>query len=87
MSPREEAESCDNWTKYQKLVLNELERLSGCHDKMNNKMDNFQEQIGTKIGEVRIEIAMLKVKSGIWGLMGGLIPVLVLILVNHFTRG
>lgn len=37
----------------------------------------------TKVNEqitlVRIEIAKLKIKSGIWGLMGGLIPIVIMI--------
>lgn len=45
----------------------------------------------TKVNEqitlVRVEIAKLKVKSGIWGLMGGLIPVLIAVSLYIITRG
>ena len=35
---------------------------------------------------VRIEIAKLKVKSGIWGVIGGTIPVVILIAMYFITR-
>ena len=37
-----------------------------------DKMDAVQETAT----QTRIEVAMLKVKSGVWGLTGGMIPVL-----------
>jgi len=51
------------WQHYQKLVLNELERLREQHDALQSQQQN-----------ILIEIYMLKVRSGVWGLMGGLIP-------------
>ena len=33
----------------------------------------------------RVDIAMLQVKAGVWGLLGGLIPVLILLMVHYFT--
>uniref|UniRef100_A0A6M3L3R2 Uncharacterized protein n=1 Tax=viral metagenome TaxID=1070528 RepID=A0A6M3L3R2_9ZZZZ len=35
---------------------------------------------------VRIEIAKLKVKSGIWGVIGGTIPVIILIAIYFIAR-
>tara|TARA_R110000744_G_scaffold9052_7_gene29474 strand:+ start:5599 stop:5820 length:222 start_codon:yes stop_codon:yes gene_type:complete len=53
-----------DWAEYQRLVLNELER----HNMLLGKMDE-------KLGKVSTEIAMLKVKSGLWGMAGAAIPV------------
>lgn len=55
-----------SWVQYQKLVLAELERHSSALEDINHR-----------IASIQVEIAMLKVKSGIWGLMGGLIPVII----------
>lgn len=54
----------DGWDVWSKHVLKELERLNECY-----------EGIAGEITQVRVEIATLKVKSGIWGLVGGAIPV------------
>lgn len=44
-------------------------------------------KISEQITTVRIEIAKLKVKSGIWGLMGGLIPVIIAISLYIVFKG
>lgn len=59
------------WTQYQKLVLAELERHSDALD-----------LIKKEIGLIQIDLAMLKVKAGVWGLMGGLVPVVIALLMN-----
>ena len=42
------------------------------------------ESIENKITEIKVDIAGLKVKSGVWGVMGGLIPALMMILYLIF---
>lgn len=59
------------WQEYQRLVLDELKR-HGC------QLDGLE----TSVATVRTDVAALKVKSGVWGLLGGLIPVLVLLLLE-----
>lgn len=64
------------WAEYQRLVLSELERLN----------DNMEER--DKVTQkMQVDIAMLQVKAGVWGLIGGVIPVIVLIVVHLITRG
>lgn len=58
----------NGWNEWSKHVLAELERLNGCYVALDNKLD-----------EVRIDIAKLKVKAGIWGAIGGAIPVVVIL--------
>lgn len=60
----------DGWNEWSKHVLKELERLSKAYT------DSAKE-----LGKIRVEIAVLKVKAGIWGLLGGAIPVGVGLLV------
>jgi hypothetical protein len=40
-----------------------------------------------QITKVREDIAGLKVKSGIWGLIGGAIPVIATVLIYLLTKG
>ena len=39
-----------------------------------------------QLTQVRIEIAKLKVKSGIWGVIGGSVPVVILIAIYFLAR-
>ena len=66
--------SVDNgWAQYQKLVMEKLEMHDG---KFNN--------IDSKLTQIQVDIATLKVKAGIWGGIAGLVPV-VLGLVLFFA--
>ena len=65
----------NGWTQYQKLVLAELERLS-----------ESQKSVLDEVSKLKVEIAMLQVKSGVWGILGGLIPVLILILLDSLRK-
>ena len=56
----------NDWNEYRALVLHELENLNKAVDALEVERIN-----------VREEIAKLKVKSGIWGMIGGAIPVLI----------
>jgi len=67
--------SGNNWSEYQKLVLAELER----HGSLISDIDG-------KISDIRVEIAMLKVKSGVWGAAAGLVSVLVFLLYQMLSK-
>ncbi len=54
------------WDKWSKHVLLELKRLGTGQDNHN-----------VLLSEIKAQIATLKVKSGIWGMIGGAIPVAV----------
>lgn len=59
-----------SFEEYQKLILSELKRLSVNQKSTDEKMNTMHVDIASKI-------AALQVKAGIWGLIGGLIPVLI----------
>lgn len=62
----------NGWSEYQKLVLHELETHSKELKEIREDVSSFKTELG-----------ILKVKSGIWGLLGGLmaaIPVAIAII-------
>ena len=61
----EKIEKNNGWHEWSRYVLKELERLNVNQEEMNEKITN-----------ILIEIGMLKVKAGVWGLVGGAIPVI-----------
>ena len=66
----------DSWYEYQRLVLSELDRLNTVTGNTN-----------TVVVEMSKEIAMLKVKSGLWGAAAGVLPVAVLLIVQYLMKG
>ncbi len=60
----------NGWNEWSKFVLNELQRL-------NVNYENLTSQVQ----RVQVQIATLKVKSGIWGVIGGSIPIMVGVLI------
>ena len=81
------AENLNGWNEYQRLVLNELNRhnvlIEDIKRDMDNRFNKFERQIYEKMSNVEKEIIGLKIKSGVWGIVGGLIitvPVLIAIM-------
>jgi hypothetical protein len=65
------AEENGDWREYKKLVISEIDRLSDHIVGLEKKIDHL-----------RGDVVMLKVKSGIWGLFAGLIPVTIAVLAK-----
>ena len=65
----------NGWGQYQKLVMDKL----GEHD------DKFG-SIDSKLTQIQVDIATLKVKAGVWGGIAGLIPVVVAIVMFYVTQ-
>jgi hypothetical protein len=61
----------DSWGEYRRLVLSELERV-----------DRSIRALHADVTTIKSEVTALKIKSGVWGLLGGLIPVVVAIGVS-----
>lgn len=53
----------DGWDEYRIMVVNELRRLNDNLERTNDKVDD----LGRKV-------AALQVKAGVWGILGGLVP-------------
>lgn len=55
--------SPSDWPTYEKLVLGKL-----------NDLTDQVEKLDEKVTATRIDIATLKVKSGLWGAVAGVLP-------------
>ena len=60
----------ESWSEYRRLILQALERLDGEIRGLNGKIDAFR---ADDIATIKVEVAMLKVKAGMWGAIMGLI--------------
>ena len=67
----EELKASGSWSSWEKHVLAELERLNGNYEKANKH-----------IMDIKVDMGQLQVKAGIWGAVGGGIPILILIVLK-----
>lgn len=65
----------DDWESYSKLVLAELTRLNKCLSATKKELV-----------EVRIELAALKIRAGVWGMAGAAIPIVIALTVALFVK-
>jgi len=78
-------EAGNGWGEYRKLVMTEIERLAReiRHERNNGKQ--VQQHLWDQMLRIEKEIATLKVRCGVWGLVGGLIPVVTALLMNKIA--
>ena len=64
----------NGWSKYEKMVIEKLDdhdqKFSGIEDKLT---------------QIQVDIATLKVKAGVWGGIGGMIPAVIAIVMFYAT--
>lgn len=61
----------DSWGEYRKLVIAELNRLNENIGAMTDKLEVFRTDRENEVTKIKVELAMLKVKTGIIGAAGG----------------
>jgi division protein CdvB (Snf7/Vps24/ESCRT-III family) len=71
----------DGWDQYAKHVLAELQRLSSSSEAHAEALNDTKMEFVKEMQAVRVEIAMLKMKAGVWGLVAGAIPPICMILL------
>lgn len=74
----------ENWGEYRRLILSELERISRDLELLSDKLDHFRQD---EISKIKIDVAMLKVKAGAWGAIGGLMVALTAALIRILSEG
>jgi len=76
-------QDANEWAEWSRnIVIEELRRL-------NSSITNIEKSISgvhKDMSSINIELATLKVKSGIWGLLGGVIPVIAALLYYLLTK-
>ncbi len=75
MSETPDRNESNGWGTWSKHVLNELVRLNSQQEKLREEFVNL-----------KVQIAMLKVKSGAWGVVGALATIGLSILVATYFR-
>lgn len=83
----------NNWNEDKALVEFKLSTADGKIEKIFSALHELRELITahnqieqSEFSKIWQEIAVLKVKAGVWGIIGGAIPVAIALLV-HYTKG
>jgi hypothetical protein len=66
----------NSWVEHQQLVLSELKRQG-----------KWLESLDRRLGDLRVEVAKLQVKSGLWGAVAGGVMTVIVIVVKIFSMG
>jgi len=69
-----EGEAGNGWSEYQRLVMAELERLDKAIAANRTHFDTRMDTMNDGLAGIRVEIATLRVKAGVWGAVAGMIP-------------
>lgn len=77
----------DGWNEWSKHVLKELERLNDCYASLLKAHGDTKESDGQRYGRLKTEIAILKVKSGMWGAIAGAVPSGIAAIIWYFGKG
>lgn len=64
------------WSAYERMVLSKL-------DEQDKRLDSIEE----KLVLLRIDVAQLKIKAGVWGAAAGMMPALITALVVFIQGG
>ena len=63
----------ESWLEWRRHLLAELERQAKAIEATNIKIDTY---MSSDISKMKVDIAMLQVKSGMWGAVAGIVVVL-----------
>lgn len=69
----------NGWNRYEERVLAELQALRGDLRQLEQTVHDVQTK---EIGELRVKLAMLEVRSGLIGAIAGSIPAAIVVLVG-----
>jgi len=76
----------ESWGVYRKLVLSEIADTKKAVEKLTATQDKLHAENQAMIKELAINIAMLQVKSGVRGAIGGTIPIIVYLALEYLKR-
>lgn len=72
----------------QKDIDHRIEVMDDRHDaRLNTVQTRINDLQSAEIGELKTEVALLKLKAGVWGAVAGMLPATVLILYQQASGG
>lgn len=77
-----------DWDKIEIHVLSELKRGAKAQEDMGDNFEKLRKTVADGFADVRVEVAMLKVKSSLWGgVAGGAAGIMGVVIAYFIERG
>lgn len=76
-------DSNGNFKEYRLLILDQIKVCREGIKSLDEKMDLVRNDVSDRVGKIKVEVAMLKVKSGLWGAAAGMIPVAIVMVMMY----
>lgn len=73
----------EGWGEYKRHVVGELDRLTQEVRSLREELGRFR---ADDISAIKVEVAMLKVKAGLWGAVAGAVPATVAALLWFMSK-
>jgi hypothetical protein len=80
---------CESWTENKKFLFEKvlsLEKSDGDIRDSNRGRDTKIDQVCERIRKAEENIAVLMVKAGVWGVIGGAISIIMMVFINYFFK-
>jgi hypothetical protein len=74
----------ESWTQYRRLILAELQRINDTIVEVDKKLDRMRSD---DISQLKVDVAMLQVKSGVWGGLAGAIVAVAAVFMTYVGGG
>ena len=65
----------NGWNEWSKHVLHELERMNDCFERLRDDQQAVDKRL-----------TILEIRAGLFGALGGSLPVLIYILIDYFNN-
>jgi len=72
----------ETWEESRAVIQYQLTELKTGITNLSLQLTKNHAENQTMYTQMKVDIAMLQVKAGVWGIVGGAIPVLVLVIVS-----
>lgn len=76
----------NGWGEWSKHVLSELKRMNDQYEQLVIAMNNDKQALDKELREIYVQLAVLQVKAGIWGVAGGLLGAVLLLAMQIYSK-
>jgi hypothetical protein len=76
----------NGWGEWSKHVLSELKRMNDQYEQLVVAMNKDKQDLDKELRAIYVQLAVLQVKAGIWGVAGGLLGAVLLLAMQIYSK-
>ena len=85
-------EEFPDWERWRELLLDNIRELKEGQADARKELGDFRQEVKvtheamrSKLSQLDTEVAVVRVKAGMWGMIAGALPASVMFVIDHFT--